>query len=54
MVRKHIFLDKIQIDFLDSLSGTLSENIRQAIREYMFRLTVEDVSASKSKRKEAK
>jgi len=50
MIRKTFFLDKEQIDYLESLPGTSSEHIRQAINDYKEKH--QNVSASESKRKE--
>jgi len=50
MVRKAFFLDQEQIDFLESLPGTASEHVRQAINQYKERYF--NTSASESKRKE--
>jgi hypothetical protein len=40
------------MDFLKEQPGTVSENIRRAIDDYIVRLRKINVSASKSKRKE--
>ena len=50
MIRKTFFLDKEQIDYLESLPGTSSEHIRQAINDYKEKQ--QNISASESKRKE--
>jgi len=52
VIRKAVFLDQDQIDFLESLPGTLSENVRRTINEFKERFISFDTSASESKRKE--
>ena len=52
MIRKTFFLDKEQINFLESLPGTSSEHVRQAINDYKNKLKHQNVSASQSVRKE--
>ena len=56
--RVDFLIDREQIEFLNSLPGTVSEHIRFAIAQYIHRLKQEEVrlarnaSASASKRKE--
>ena len=35
MVRKHLYFDKSQIDFIESLPGTFAEHVRQAVNNYI-------------------
>jgi hypothetical protein len=51
MQRVNVYLTKLQIKFLKSLPGTFSENMRRAIDEYIEKLTINKVSASKSERR---
>ena len=50
MKRINIFLSDYQIKFLKDL-GRLSEHVRYAIEDYIYKIQRERVSASKSKRK---
>lgn len=49
MIRINFFLTEKQLDFLKDLPGTVSENIRIAVNEYIQKLKGENVSASQSK-----
>jgi len=49
MKRYNFFLEQDQVDFLDKLPGTVSEQIRRAINEFIERQKNKNISASKSK-----
>lgn len=51
MIRVNFFLSQKQLDFLKDLPGTVSENIRIAVNEYISKLRSRNVSASKSEPK---
>lgn len=50
MVRINVYIDKVHREYLKSLPGGLSENVRIAIREYVIKLESSRVSPSASKR----
>jgi len=50
MKRFDIYLDPEQIKYLGKLSGTVSEHVRLAIREYIESIEGKNVSASASKK----
>jgi len=52
MKRINFYLDDNYYDYLRKLPGSLSENIRIAIIEFITDLRALEVSASESKRKE--
>ena len=52
MIRKHIYIRKDQLDFLDSIPGTLAEQVRNAIDDYIEGQKPFLTASSKSKRKE--
>lgn len=50
MRRINIFLEKEQIDFLNKLPGTLSDNVRQFVSKCISEIKTKSVSESKSKK----
>jgi len=54
MHRINLYIDDSMFKELKELPSTLSENVRQAIYEYLYKLNRDNVSSSESKRKEGK
>lgn len=52
MHRVNVYIDEDSYQFLKKSSGTMSENIRSAIQEYIRNIRKFDSSASQSKRRE--
>lgn len=50
MKRTNVFLEEEQIEFLRKLPGKVSEHIRRALDEYIYRLKGTDTSTSRSKK----
>lgn len=48
MIRKNIYLDESQLEYLDTLSGTLAEHVRLAINLYITEKKREEVNVSSS------
>lgn len=51
MKRIQVFLEEDQIKFLKERPGTVSDNARKAVGEYIKKLQNDSVSESKSERK---
>ena len=49
MVRKDFYLREDQVEFLSKLQGQMTDHIRQAVDDYIFKLKSVNVSASQSK-----
>lgn len=52
MQRINVYIDENSCKQLKSLSGTISENVRSAIYEYLRKLSELNVSSSQSERRQ--
>lgn len=54
MIRRNIYFYEESIEFLESIPGTVSENIRMAVTKYIAGVKSSNSSASASQRREDK
>jgi len=50
MVRVNLFLDEKRVDYLKNLPSTLSEHLRNAVDEYIWKLENKNATTSLSER----
>jgi hypothetical protein len=50
MKQIHFYIDEGMLEHLEALPGTLSQHIREALYQYLLKLSQQSVSSSKSEK----